>query len=56
MANTLQLGLGKVGERSREQPEGFFFNIFTSKMKERALLLPWISPLYTWYVPYNTDI
>ena len=47
--------ISKVGDHSQGWPETSLFHSYYTKMLGRALLLPWIAPLYPWSVPYNAE-
>ena len=43
----------KVGDRCRSRPEASLFNSYNIEVFGRALLFPYIAPLYPWYITYN---
>ena len=47
--------LSKVGDLSRRLPEGSFPMATTPRYREEHYSIPWIAPLYPWYLPYSAE-
>ena len=45
----------KVGNLSWGWPEGSFSIATTLRCRGGHYFIPWIGPLYSWYIPYNAE-